>query len=91
MGRRWAGLPGQREKEAALFKPHLLRVTRKIFWGHRKGGVLSLNKYMFNSKHFEILVGVRVNEGVGSRTRGRNSCERMGSSSIRGSQTWPPW
>lgn len=50
-----------------------------------------INKYRFNSKRFEILVGVRVKEGVGSRTRGGNSCERMGSSSIRDSQTWPPW
>lgn len=31
--RRWAGLPGQREKEAALFKPHLLELQGRFIWG----------------------------------------------------------
>lgn len=30
--------------------------------GHRKGGVLLLNIHIGNAEHFEILVGVRVNE-----------------------------
>lgn len=47
-------------RTAALFKILLGRYMSSL--GHRKGGVLLPNIHIGNAKHFEILVGVRVNE-----------------------------
>lgn len=69
-------------RTVALFKILLVRDIKKFSLGHRKGGVLLLNIHTGNAKHFEILVGVRVNEVWAREIVVRIETEKVDSSSI---------
>lgn len=73
---------GTRNQSSCSVSIWLVRVTCKVVFGAQGRWSLLLKPHTRNTQHFEILVWVSVNEGVGEGNNGGDASERAGSTGI---------